>query len=239
MRSEISRAGLLWAMLRDGNVRWTEGRSTADSHRGAARRSETRAAQAPFAVVLGCSDSRVPAEILFDQGLGDLFVIRTAGHVVDAAALGSIEYAVEFLGTELIVVLGHDECGAVATATDFLDGGHIPPGHIRDVAEWIAPHIVRARVAGASTNADVCSQHSHYTAELLAARSPVVNAMVRRGGSVVAALYSLSSGKVSEAHPLIERDKTPGDLHYHQALAGFERVVEHGLRGGRRHWPAS
>jgi carbonic anhydrase len=188
-----------WARLREGNLRWVEDRSTAGGDRGAARRAETSRSQTPFALVLGCSDSRVPAEILFDQGLGDLFVVRTAGHVVDSAALGSVEYAVEVLGVSLIVVLGHEECGAVAAAARVVDDGEVPPGYIRDIAERIAPNVVRARRAGAVTAAEIVGQHSMHTVELLRQRSPLVDAAIRRGAlAAVPARYCLSSGTVTE-----------------------------------------
>lgn len=188
-----------WARLREGNLRWVEDRSTAGGDRGAARRAETSRSQTPFALVLGCSDSRVPAEILFDQGLGDLFVVRTAGHVVDSAALGSVEYAVDVLGVSLIVVLGHEECGAVAAAARVVDDGEVPPGYIRDIAERIAPNVLRARRAGAVTAAEIVGQHSMHTVELLRQRSPLVDAAIRRGAlAAVPARYSLSSGTVIE-----------------------------------------
>src|SRR5699024_2167659 len=91
---------------------------------------------APARIVL---DPRVAAEIIFDQGLGDLFVIRTAGHIIDTAVLGSIEYAVHLLNTPLIVVLGHDSCGGVAAAVEALKTGEVPPGFLRDVVEKVSP----------------------------------------------------------------------------------------------------
>ncbi|MCO8274995.1 carbonic anhydrase [Actinoplanes sp. TRM 88003] len=190
-----------WTRLREGNLRWTEDRSTAAGDRGAARRAQLNESQNPFALVLGCADSRVPAEILFDQGLGDLFVVRTAGHVVDAAALGSVEYAVEILGVSLIVVLGHEGCGAVAAATRVVDDGLVPPGYIRDIAERIAPDVTRARRAGATTQAEIAAQHSLYTVDLLRERSSMVDAALRRGAvTAVPAQYCLSTGLVSEVH---------------------------------------
>jgi carbonic anhydrase len=110
----------------------------------AARRTELADDQHPFAVVLGCSDSRVAAELVFDQGLGDLFVVRTAGHVLDTTVLGSVEYGVAVLGTPLVVVLGHDRCGAVRAASDALLTGTMPPGFVRDVAERVIPSLIGA-----------------------------------------------------------------------------------------------
>ena len=101
-----------WTKLREGNLRFVEGRRE-HPNQDVDRREAVAQAQSPFAVVFGCSDSRVAAEIIFDRGLGDLFVVRTAGHVVDAGVLGSIEFGVDVLHAPLVVVLGHDRCGAV------------------------------------------------------------------------------------------------------------------------------
>ncbi|GIF21432.1 carbonic anhydrase [Actinoplanes tereljensis] len=194
-----------WARLSEGNIRWVEGRSRADGQRGAVRRAELTTSQNPFALVLGCADSRVPAEILFDQGLGDLFVVRTAGQTVDSAVLGSMEYAVEVLGVELLVVLGHEGCGAVAAAARVIDEVAVPHGYIRDVAEKIAPNVLRARLAGASTPEEVGAQHAAYTLELLRERSSALDNAIRRGAlGAVATQYSLKTGRVCEVAPLSE-----------------------------------
>ena len=191
-----------WVRLCEGNARWASGGSAADGGRGAVRRAELVGSQAPFALVLGCADSRVPAEILFDQGLGDLFVVRTAGHVVDAAVLGSVEYAISVLGASLIVVLGHEGCGAVAAAAHLVDDGDVPPGYIADIAQCIAPNVVRARDAGADTLSAVGAQHSIYTVETLRQRSATIDQAIRQGTvSAVAAQYCLSTGRVAEVAP--------------------------------------
>ncbi len=106
--------------LREGNRRFVEGQTRGSDLAGDARRRETAGGQAPFAVILGCSDSRVPAEIVFDQGLGDLFVIRVAGNVVAPSQVGSVEFAVEMFGSSLVVVLGHTSCGAIDATLDQL-----------------------------------------------------------------------------------------------------------------------
>jgi carbonic anhydrase len=106
----------VFACLREGNNRFVAGLAGGGAPIGPARRTELATGQDPFAVILGCSDSRVPAEIIFDQGLGDLFVIRVAGHIVAPSQIGSVEFAVERFGIHLVVVLGHSGCGAV-TAT--------------------------------------------------------------------------------------------------------------------------
>ncbi|MFI5937915.1 carbonic anhydrase [Actinoplanes sp. NPDC051494] len=192
-----------WELLQDGNRRWVEGRSTADAGRGADRRAETSRSQRPFALVLGCSDSRLPAEILFDQGVGDLFVVRTAGHVLDTAVLGSVEYAVGVLGVPLIVVLGHDGCGAVAAATSVVDGNPAPPGNIRKIAEKIAPHVSLARSCGAASATEIGGQHSVFTVRALRRRSAIVREAIGRGElAVLPAQYDLSAGTVTEVQPL-------------------------------------
>lgn len=107
--------------LREGNRRFVTSEPSSDGSVGPGRRAELLTGQEPFAVVLGCSDSRVPPEIVFDQGLGELFVVRVAGNIVKSSAVGSVEYAVEHLGTRLVVVLGHTQCGAVRATLDELE----------------------------------------------------------------------------------------------------------------------
>ncbi len=122
------------AKLVEGNRRYMRHKAQHPDE-SLARRKELEGAQHPFAVILGCADSRVSPELLFDQGLGDLFVIRVAGNIVDDAILGSIEYAVEHLGTKLILVLGHEKCGAVTAAVE----GGAAAGHLPAVVDAIRP----------------------------------------------------------------------------------------------------
>src|SRR5216110_140892 len=126
--------------LKEGNLRFATS-EVSQSKPTAARRKETVQGQHPFAIIVGCADSRTPPELIFDQNLGDLFVVRTAGNLVDDYALGSIEYAVEHLGTRLIVVLGHERCGAVTAA---LSGGSAP-GHINSLVRDIQPAVVASK----------------------------------------------------------------------------------------------
>ncbi|MFA5803086.1 MAG: carbonic anhydrase [Melioribacteraceae bacterium] len=126
--------------LADGNKRFAESKAE-HINQSAERRTEVAKGQKPFAVIVTCSDSRVPPEIIFDQGLGDLFVIRTAGNIVDDIGLGSIEYAVEHLGVRLIMVLGHEKCGAVDAA---VKGGHAE-GHIQKLIDEIIPAVEKAK----------------------------------------------------------------------------------------------
>src|SRR5579859_4388113 len=121
-----------------GNRRFVTG-EVLHPNQDAARRAALAPAQAPFAVLFGCSDSRLAAEIIFDRGLGDLFVVRTAGHVMGPEVLGSIEYGVGGLGCPLVVVLGHDACGAVAAARAAVQDGTAAEGYVRDVIERVTP----------------------------------------------------------------------------------------------------
>src|SRR5699024_7323039 len=160
------------------------------------RREQLVAAQHPKAVLFGCSDSRVAAEIIFDQGLGDLFVIRTAGHIIDTAVLGSIEYAVHVLDTPLIVVLGHDSCGAVKATVDALATGEIPPGFLRDVVEKVSPSILNGRREGLSSIDDFEARHVLETGELLQQRSKIISDRIDSGElAIVGVTYKLSDGR--------------------------------------------
>ena len=127
--------------LMAGNARFVES-SSSHPNQDAARRASLLSTQHPFAVIFGCSDSRLAAEIIFDLGLGDAFVVRTAGHVIDNTVLGSLEYSVEYLEVPLIVVLGHDSCGAVTATQDAVATGDMPAGFIRDLVERITPSVL-------------------------------------------------------------------------------------------------
>lgn len=130
------------ARLRDGNRRFAAGRTTLSAAAHAARRADLVASQAPFAVLLGCSDSRVPAELVFDQGFGDLFVIRVAGNIVAPSLVGSVEFAASRFGTRLVVVMGHSRCGAVTATLDELRGGATAPSkNLRAIVDRIRPAV--------------------------------------------------------------------------------------------------
>ncbi|WP_158896119.1 carbonic anhydrase [Amycolatopsis anabasis] len=177
-----------------GNRRFTAG-SPEHPNQDAARRAQVAPGQAPFAVLFGCSDSRLAAEIVFDRGLGDLFVVRTAGHVVGAEVLGSIEYGVSVLGCPLVVVLGHDSCGAIAAARDAADGGRAPAGFVRDVVERVTPSVLAARAAGRETADEILHEHIRHTVDLLLDRSRVLAERVAEGHLAVAGLsYQLADG---------------------------------------------
>ncbi|HBM52833.1 MAG TPA: carbonic anhydrase [Deltaproteobacteria bacterium] len=127
--------------LQEGNKRFVEGKSTYNTN-DTRRRNELVDGQTPFAIILGCSDSRVPAEIVFDQGLGDLFVIRIAGNIVAPSQIGSIEFAVETFQTPLVVVLGHTRCGAVAATLNQIRQPQASRSqHLRSIVERIRPAV--------------------------------------------------------------------------------------------------
>ncbi len=180
------------ADLLEGNRRFRES-AARGPRRDAARRRAVAERQAPRAAILTCSDSRVPPEILFDQGLGDLFVVRTAGHVADRAALGSLEYAVEHLGVQLIVVLGHSGCGAVTAAV----GGRAGPGHVDWIVGKIRPAAwATAMVAGDAVD-NAAREHVRRVAADLVQQSAVLReAAERRRLAVACAFYDLASGEV-------------------------------------------
>ena len=158
------------------------------------RRKELRSAQHPFAVILGCADSRVSPELLFDEGLGDLFVIRVAGNIVDDAVLGSIEYAVEHLGTKLVMVLGHEKCGAVSAAVE----GGAAAGHISALVAAIQPSVEASGKEPGDRIHNCVIAHARRVAQQVRESEPVLKDLVEKHGvKVVAADYALDSGKVN------------------------------------------
>jgi carbonic anhydrase len=185
-----------WTELLAGNGRFAEGRST-HADQDADRRAALASNQRPFALVFGCGDSRVAAEIVFDQGLGRLFVVRTAGHVVDVGVLGSVEFGVDLLSIPLVVVLGHDSCGAVAAGLAAVDSGVMPGGFLRDIVERVTPSVLAAQRAGDSSPAAVGAEHVRQTVRLLVDRSAVLAEAVERGAcAVVGLVYALDEGSV-------------------------------------------
>lgn len=187
--------------LLEGNERYQAERISGPN-RSAKRRAEVFKGQHPFAVIVGCSDSRVPPEILFDQGIGDLFVVRTAGNVVDSVALGSIEYAVEHLGTNLVVVLGHEKCGAVAAT---VGGGDAPP-NIKTIVDMIRPAVDKAKAksaggGGHGHECDLVCSSVKGNVKLIAEKvrtDPTLKEMVEDGMlKVVGGYYELQSGAVT------------------------------------------
>jgi len=162
-------------------------------HQTTGRRMEVTGGQHPFAIILTCSDSRVPPEILFDQGIGDLFVIRTAGNVADDIVLGSIEYAVEHLDVGLLVVLGHQSCGAVTAAVKDTHAD----GHIARIVDLIRPSVIKAKSLPGDLTSNAITANILQTASLLSECEPVLKEFVHNGRlKVIAAYYCLESGRV-------------------------------------------
>ncbi|MFD9514427.1 carbonic anhydrase [Streptomyces mirabilis] len=189
-------------LLLAGNQRFVAG-APEHPNQDATRRAETAPSQQPFAVLFGCSDSRLAAEIIFDRGLGDLFVVRTAGHVMGPEVLGSIEYGVDVLGCPLVVVLGHDSCGAVGAACAALESGMTPGGYIRDVVERVTPSVLAARAAGQVEPEEILAEHTRHTVDLLLERSRVLAEKVAAGQAAVVGLcYRLADGS---AQPVASR----------------------------------
>lgn len=178
--------------LMSGNKRFVNSRMHHSGHTFR-RRIEIATGQHPFAVVVCCSDSRVPPEILFDQGLGDLFVIRLAGNIIDDAALGSIEYAVEHLGVSYVMILGHERCGAVEAT---VKGGHYP-GHIGALAEAIRPAMIEAaRQSGDFVENTVRSNVAMIVRQLRSS-GPILDERFKNGLlSIEGARYDLDEGTV-------------------------------------------
>ncbi|MFJ6509380.1 carbonic anhydrase [Streptomyces sp. NPDC091879] len=181
--------------LLGGNQRFVRG-VPLHPNQDAVRRSELTTGQEPFAVVLGCSDSRLAAEIIFDQGLGELFVVRTAGHVVGPEVLGSIEYGTNVLDCRLVVVLGHDSCGAVAAARAAVAGQPPASGYVRDIVERVTPSVLAAQAAGLHSDSDMIDTHIRHTVDLLLDRSRVLAEQVAENHvGVVGLAYHLAEGK--------------------------------------------
>ncbi|MEO6794703.1 MAG: carbonic anhydrase [Mycobacterium sp.] len=186
-----------WKALKEGNERFVAGEPVHPSQ-NIERRTSLAEGQMPTAVVFGCGDSRVAAEIIFDQGLGDMFVVRTAGHVIDWAVLGSIEFGVAVLDVPLIVVLGHDSCGAVKAALGALDEGAVPGGYLRDIVERVTPSILLGRRDGLRTVDEFETRHVNETVAQLAARSAVIAEQIAEGSlAIVGATYRLADGRVT------------------------------------------
>ncbi|MBK8164963.1 MAG: carbonic anhydrase [bacterium] len=157
------------------------------------RRVQLATGQAPLAIVLCCSDSRVPPEVLFDQGLGDLFVVRVAGNVADDARIASIEYAAEHLGTRLVVVLGHERCGAVTAA---VKGGQLP-GHLPALMDALQPAVALARPVHGDLVEGTMLANIELTAKQLRTSRPILAGLVEKGELlVVGARYDLDTGVV-------------------------------------------
>jgi carbonic anhydrase len=183
--------------LIEGNRRHLAGEFTI-TQRLAERRQAVAKVQRPFAAILGCSDSRLPPEIVFDHSLGDLFVVRVAGNIADEHGLASLEFAATQFGTPLVVVLGHVRCGAVAAAL----AGTEMPGHIGSLAAAIAPAVRMAKGQAGDPLDAAIRANIRMTVDELRGSKPILGELVRTGKlKVVGALYSLDTGKVEFLEP--------------------------------------
>jgi carbonic anhydrase len=189
--------------LREGNLRFVSNIRGSDAFVSHMRRAELTAGQQPFAIVLGCSDSRVPAEIVFDQGLGDLFVIRVAGNIVAPSQVGSVEFAAARYGTRLVVVLGHSQCGAILATIEELRMPTERQAHnLHAIVDRVRPSVegLLARAAGQDTEALVqqaVRANIRASVHHLRHGSPVLEQLIRDEGLlVVGAEYSLETGVV-------------------------------------------
>ena len=182
--------------LMEGNKRYVASKPTRPDQT-AEYRAEVAKGQHPFAVIVGCSDSRVPPEIVFDQGLGDLFVIRVAGNVVDDEALGSIEFAAEEFKLPLVVVLGHERCGAVKATIDALEKGGEVPGHIKSLVEAIKPSVEKAKEQPGDLLDNAVRANVQRVVEQLRTTGPILSELVNAGKlRIVGTRYDLDTGAV-------------------------------------------
>ncbi|HVR98279.1 MAG TPA: carbonic anhydrase [Thermoanaerobaculia bacterium] len=190
------------ARLRDGNQRFVSGVRSLDALLSPTRRLALAASQSPFATVLGCSDSRVPAEIVFDQGLGDLFVIRVAGNIVAPSQVGSVEFAAARFGTPLVVVLGHTQCGAILATLEELRSGASHSPNLRSIVSRIRPSVETLLAAGLESDDESLVRQAvranvRASADHLRHGSALLEQMIQEGRLlVVGAEYSLETGEV-------------------------------------------
>ncbi|MFY0651191.1 MAG: carbonic anhydrase [Cyclobacteriaceae bacterium] len=176
--------------LKEGNARFVSDQLEGNQQDGE-RRDSLTGGQAPWAIVLSCADSRVVPELAFDTGLGELFVVRVAGNVANTSSIASIEYAVANLGTKVIVVLGHQSCGAVTAAVGGGDNGY----NLNHLLSHVSPAI--AACGDGASLADVVKKNAELNGSELSGRSSIIKDAVENGGvSIVPAYYNLDTGKV-------------------------------------------
>jgi carbonic anhydrase len=179
-----------------GNGRYVAGKHLRIDHSN--RREETAPGQSPFAIVLGCSDSRVPPEILFDQGLGDVFTVRVAGNIADDLTMGSMEYAVSHFATPIIVVLGHERCGAIIATLDAVKTGNMPPPHLTSLVTALRPSVEASKATPGDAVENAVAANIRLTVEALKSSSPILADAVRQGRlEIVGAEYHLGNGRVA------------------------------------------
>ena len=192
------------ARLREGNRRFVDNQCVASAALSPSRRATLVAGQEPFAIVLGCSDSRVPAELVFDQGLGDLFVIRVAGNIVAPSQVGSVEFAASRFGTRLVVVMGHSQCGAIlATLEDVLGRATTQSRNLLSIVDRVRPSIQsmlsgRGQVDPDALMRDAVRANVRASANHLRHGSELLERLIQKDAlAVVGAEYSLESGAVT------------------------------------------
>lgn len=237
--------------LQDGNARYVAG-GMKHNHQNAERRAEVATGQNPLAIIVGCADSRVAPEVIFDQGLGDLFVLRVAGNVIDDNVIGSIEYAVEHLGTRLVVVLGHERCGAISSARGAIKDNQLIHNHIASLVDEIRPAVATvngktyssppSNDAGAKKTLedkkldDTVIENARNSARELRESTPVL--AEREGLEVRSARYDLDTGEVTFYDPVESRlvdEVRPGDSESEGAHA-FEGEKTHTGANRYRTW---
>jgi carbonic anhydrase len=189
--------------LREGNQRFVSERSRSGDGLSSSRRTEVAAGQQPFAIILGCSDSRVPAEIVFDQGLGDLFVIRVAGNIVAPSQVGSVEFAAALYHTRLVVVLGHSQCGAViATLEELQRPSENQSRNLRAIVDRVRPSVETLLATELRKDREALLRHAvraniRASVDHLSHGSEVLEQLIHKDGlQVVGAEYSLETGVV-------------------------------------------
>jgi carbonic anhydrase len=200
------------ARLREGNRRFVDHVVSLEALLSHARREDHARAQRPFAAILGCSDSRAPAEFVFDQGLGDLFVIRVAGNIAAPSQIGSVEFAVARFGIRLVVVLGHSNCGAIQATLEAVDHPHEVSPALHAIVDRIMPALGDIAHRHAHDHDEAQHRRAHeamranvrYTTARLRADSTYLDRMCHEQGlSIVGADYDLSSGVVDFFHALL------------------------------------
>jgi carbonic anhydrase len=191
------------ALLQEGNQRFVSDSNNRDADTGRARRLQLTASQEPFAAILGCSDSRVPVEIVFDQGLGDLFVIRVAGNIVAPSLIGSVEFAAERFGTRLVVVMGHTKCGAIeATLQQLQRPAANQSRNLHSIVDFIRPSVEGLLATDLKHDMSALGREAvraniRSSVQKLRHGSDVIEQLIQEDGLlVVGAEYSLETGVV-------------------------------------------
>lgn len=184
-----------WTRLKKGNGRYVDGGMNQQDF--SAERNVLKGGQNPFAGILSCADSRVAPEYVFDAGLGDIFIVRVAGNFAEEDGIASFEYAVKFLGTPLLVVLGHEKCGAVDAAIKTVKDGAELPGHLPHLVEHIAPAVKAAMAEPGDLLANAIRENVRLNVERLKTASPILSDYVSSGKvRVVGGIYKLKDGRV-------------------------------------------